>query len=64
MIKTKWYVLTGWLYSGKTKTIEHLSYLGFKTISEVARILIDNVASKGICVNKLRKNEYNFQKKY
>ena len=39
--KTNWYIITGGPSTGKSKTIDHLAYLGYLIRPEVARILID-----------------------
>ena len=62
-VETNWYVITGGSSSGKTKVIDYLSFLGYKTIPENARILIDNEKSKGKTIREIRKNELEFQEK-
>lgn len=44
---TKKYVLTGSSYSGKTKTLEELGRYGFSTVTEAARMLIDEQLETG-----------------
>ena len=61
-INTNWNIITGAPCSGKTKVIEHLSFLGYKTYPEVARILVDNYYSKGYNINTLREEKSVFEK--
>lgn len=42
-----WYVITGGPSSGKTTTVNYLSFLGYRGIPEIARILINVEMSKG-----------------
>ncbi|MEN8907676.1 MAG: ATP-binding protein, partial [Clostridiales bacterium] len=63
MKKTNWYVITGAPSSGKTKLIEHLSFLNYNTIPEAARIYIDQKLSEGNTIKNLREDEGKFQKK-
>jgi len=60
-IKTNWYVVTGGPSSGKSKTLEHLAFLGYPIITESARVLIDNELSKGKTIQEIRKDEKKFQ---
>ncbi len=60
--KTNWYIVTGGPCSGKTKTIEHLSSLGYATVAETARILIDDKKQKGETIEEIRSNDSQFQK--
>jgi predicted ATPase len=61
MLETNWYVITGAPSSGKTKLIEYLSFLGYHTVPEVARLLIDVEMSKGRKIEEIRGNDYEFQ---
>lgn len=63
MIETSWYVITGGPFSGKTKVIEYLAFLGYSVVPEAARILIDLEISKGKSIEEIRSNEAEFQKK-
>jgi predicted ATPase len=63
MIDTNWYVITGGPSSGKTKLIIHLAFMGYLTIPEAARALIDNEMSKGRTIEQIRADEFKFQKK-
>lgn len=62
MIETKWYVITGGPSSGKTKIIVRLAFMGYLTIPEAARALIDNEMSKGRTLEQIRADEFEFQK--
>ncbi|OGY24333.1 MAG: hypothetical protein A2172_00515 [Candidatus Woykebacteria bacterium RBG_13_40_15] len=63
LVDTNWYVVTGGPGSGKTKTIEYLAFLGYSTVSEAARKLVDLEMSKGKTVEEVRRNEKRFQRK-
>ena len=58
-----WYVITGGPCSGKTTLISRLSRMGYQTVPEAARIIIDNELSKGKSVEDVRKGELEFQRK-
>lgn len=58
-----WYVITGGISSGKTTIINELSKLGFHTIPEVARVLIDREMVKGKTLGQTREDEVKFQVK-
>lgn len=58
-----WYVITGGPNSGKTTTIEDLSKLGYNIVPEYARQLIDRNLAKGRKLEKMRKDEIEFQNK-
>ena len=58
---SSWYVLTGGPSSGKTTLLERLQELGYHTVSEAARVVIDEYRAKGIPVSELRKDERLFQ---
>jgi predicted ATPase len=62
MIDTNWHVITGGPSSGKTKIIERLAFLGYLTVPEAARILIDNERSKGRTTEEIRADEAEFQR--
>lgn len=57
-----WYVITGGPSSGKTTLINKLSSLGFETVPEAARAVIDKYAKKGVQTEEIRKDEAVFQK--
>jgi len=56
-----WYVITGRPSSGKTTLIKRLSDLGYATVPETARSIIDESLSNGISVEELRADERRFQ---
>jgi predicted ATPase len=58
-----WYVLTGGPSSGKTTLLERLQKLGFQTVPEAARALIEECRAKGISAKELRKDELAFQER-
>ncbi len=59
---TNWYIITGGPATGKSKTIDHLAFLGYLIRPEVARILIDNELSKGKTLQQIRGNQKKFEK--
>ncbi|MBI3590040.1 MAG: ATP-binding protein [Candidatus Melainabacteria bacterium] len=61
--KTNWYIITGGPSTGKSKTIDHLAYLGYLIRPEVARILIDDELSKGKTIEEIRGDEKSFEHK-
>jgi len=63
MKESKWYVITGAPSSGKTTIISQLSKLGYQTIPEAARVLIDKEISEGRTLEEIRKDELEFQRK-
>jgi len=62
-MNSKWYVITGSPSSGKTTLINSLAKLGYQTVPEAARVLIDEETKKGKTLEEIRKNEIEFQKK-
>lgn len=62
-VNTNWYVITGAPCAGKTKIIEHLASLGYATVPEAARTLIDAEIKQGKTINEVRSNEAEFQKR-
>lgn len=56
-----WYVITGAQGSGKSTTIEALEKLGYTTVPEAARVIIDEANAVGVSTSELRKNEQAFQ---
>ena len=52
-----WYVITGGPSSGKTTSINELSKLGFHTVPEIARILIDREKDSGKTLDQIRGDE-------
>ena len=63
IIHTNWYVIAGGPSSGKTKLIERLASLGYVTVPEISRLLIDAEISKGKTIKEVRVDEAEFQKK-
>ena len=61
-LETNWHVITGGPSSGITSTVQHLSYLGYNTIPEAARIYIEGERSKGRTTEEIRSDEGAFQK--
>lgn len=59
--ETNWYIITGGPSTGKSKTIDHLAFLGYLIRPEVARILIDNEMSKGKTLAEIRSNDEQFE---
>lgn len=62
-IYTNWYIIVGGPSSGKTKVIERLTSLGYVTVPEAPRLLIDAEISKGKTIEEVRADESEFQKK-
>lgn len=62
-INTNWYIIIGVPSSGKTAVIRDLASLGYATLSEVSRDLIDVEIRKGKTVKEARANEAEFQKR-
>ncbi|MDO8265391.1 MAG: ATP-binding protein [Candidatus Saccharibacteria bacterium] len=60
-MKNNWYVITGGPSTGKTSLLKELEKLGYKTIPEAARTVIDEALSRGISVEILRADEKRFQ---
>lgn len=58
-----WYVITGGPSSGKTVLLQELQKLGYYTVKEASRVLIDKYKKKGISTKELRKDEALFQQR-
>lgn len=58
-----WYVITGAPSSGKTTLLASLKRLGYNTVPEAARVLIDEHRRRGIPAEELRRDEGLFQQK-
>lgn len=58
-----WYVLTGGPSSGKTTLLEKFKELGYYTVPESARILIDKYVARGMPAREFRRDEMEFQRK-
>ena len=61
--QTNWYVVTGTLHSGKTPLINYLSFLGYRTFPEIARLVIDLDMSRGKTIDEIRQDEFLFQQR-
>ena len=57
------YVITGGPCSGKTTLISKLSEMGYITVPESARIIIDEHARRGVKIEDERRNDLDFQKR-
>ncbi len=57
----QWYVITGGPSTGKTSLLKELSSLGYITVPEAARMLIDEAVSRNVSAEELRANEKKFQ---
>lgn len=62
-IQTNWFIITGGPSTGKSKTIDHLAFLGYSIRPEAARIYIDDEISKGRTIQEIRENELEFEQK-
>ena len=62
-IQTNWVIITGGPSIGKSKLVTHLSFLGYSTSPEPARIFIDDELSKGKALEEIRKDDEKFQKR-
>lgn len=58
----EWFVIAGAPCSGKTTVVNRLAELGFKTVPEIARILIDKGLSEGKSLEQIRRNDAAFQR--
>lgn len=58
-----WCVITGGPSSGKSTILSRLSEMGFFTVPEAARVLIDREMAKGKAIEEIRADETEFQKK-
>ena len=56
-----WFVITGGPMTGKTKLVNELAKLGYDTVPEAARNLIDQAVEQEISSEKLRADEKRFQ---
>ncbi|MCH7605222.1 ATP-binding protein, partial [Patescibacteria group bacterium] len=62
-METNWYIITGGPSSGKTTVIENLSSLGYATVPESARVVIDTEIGRGKTIEEVRADEAAFQEK-
>jgi predicted ATPase len=58
-----WYVITGAPCSGKTTVIDRLSKLGYRTIPEAARILVDEEIKGGKTNEEVKSDMLKFQRR-
>jgi predicted ATPase len=56
-----WHVITGGPSTGKTSLQEELAKLGYATVEEAARLVIDDAVAKNMTVTDLRADEKRFQ---
>ncbi|HVA10932.1 MAG TPA: ATP-binding protein [Candidatus Dormibacteraeota bacterium] len=61
MSANNWYVITGGPSAGKTTLISRLEQLGYQTVPEAARVIIDKAVAKGLAAGELRSDEKHFQ---
>lgn len=61
MPPNNWYVITGGPSTGKTTLLAELSRLGYATVPEAARTVIDEALVRGRSVEDLRSDEKEFQ---
>jgi len=62
-MNTKWYVITGSASCGKTTLVNSLSKMGYLSVQEAARTLIDKEIKNGKTIEEIRKDEAEFQRK-
>jgi len=60
---SRWYVITGSASCGKTTLINALAKMGYLTVPEAARTVIDKGIKNGKTVEEIRKDEIEFQRK-
>lgn len=60
--KSRWYVITGGFSSGKTTAVGCLAEMGFETVPDASRVLIDEALSKNISAEELRRDEQAYQR--
>jgi len=63
MGESRWYVITGGPSSGKTTIISKLTEIGYQTVPESSRLLIDKGMTEGKTLEEIRVNEKEFQLK-
>ena len=61
-MSSNWFVITGGPSSGITATASFIATLGFQTVPEAARMLIDQEVAKGKDISEIRKDELLFQR--
>ncbi|MBI2577376.1 MAG: ATP-binding protein [Candidatus Wildermuthbacteria bacterium] len=60
---TNWYVIAGPPSSGKTTLVSYLAKMGYPTIPEAARAVIDRELANGKTLREIRSNVLEFQHK-
>lgn len=60
-MKNNWFVITGGPSTGKSKLVNEFAKLGYITVPEAARSLIDKAALKNITAEEYRLDEKKFQ---
>lgn len=63
MSHTNWYVITGGPGTGKTRLIAMLADLGYATVPEAARAIIDEGLARGETLEQIRGDENAWQQK-
>ena len=56
-----WFVITGGPSTGKSKLIKEFAKLGYKTVPEAARTIIDEAMTRGTTAEEYRQDEKKFQ---
>lgn len=62
VIRTEWYVITGGPCAGKTTLVNRLAFLGYNTIPEVSRTIIEAERSRGRTAEEIRTDALRFQR--
>lgn len=55
-----WYVITGGTSTGKSTLVNELAKMGYRTLPEIARLLIDQAIENGMTIEDFRKDEEKF----
>lgn len=63
MVGNNWYVVTGGPSVGKSTLLDELAKLGYATLPEAARVVIDEGVEQGLSVEQIRNDEEAFQMK-
>lgn len=61
-MQTNWVILTGAPNSGKSSVLDRLAFLGYHTVPESARLLINEGISQGRTISEIRADESKFQR--
>jgi len=59
--RPNWHVITGGPSTGKTSLQQEMAKLGYPTVDEAARLVIDDAIAKDMTVTDLRSDEKRFQ---